>query len=290
MFFYKTNFTRPVYYQKLRKRMWTLLVPYLFWNILCLVFYYMAFRLPILSAWFQGADYNFNYILSALWGKMDEQSNMTYPIAYQFWFIRDLMVCVVISPLLFRFVTKTRYYGVILLGICWYLGYYLPYIGLRGFSTIAIFFFTFGAWFSIHCKNVLDIFRKLKYWPFLYIPVAILDLCTKREIYNLYIHHAGILLGIIVCFTGTAYLLEKGKIHIIPFLSSASFFVFAVHDPWLLMQIRKILFKLIRPESDMVLTLLYFGVVVLVIAIALGTYYLLRRYLPRFTAFITGGR
>ncbi len=250
----------------------------------------MASRLPILSVWFQGADYNFKYILSALWGKMDEQSNMTYPIAYQFWFIRDLMVCVVITPLLFRIVTKTRYYGVILLGICWYLGYYLPYIGLRGLSTVAVFFFTFGAWFSINCKNVLNVFRELKYWPLLYIPVAILDLCTKAENYNLYIHHAGILLGIILCFTGTAYLWEKGKIHIVPFLSSASFFVFAVHDPWLLMQIRKILFKLIRPDSDMVLTLLYFGVVILVITIALGMYYLLKRYLPRFTTLITGGR
>lgn len=175
--------------------------------------------------------------------------------------------------------------------ICPYLGYRLPYLDIRGFSTLSLFFFMAGAWFSVTQKNVTVELGKLGYWPFILYPlIALVDLCTKEESYNIYINKIGILVGIVFCFNLVSRLLNAGKIKTIGLLSSASFFVFAIHDPWLLSQIKKILFKLFRPESDIMLTFLYFAIVAIVVIVALVIYYFLKRIFPRFTTMITGGR
>ncbi|MDR0415132.1 MAG: hypothetical protein LBH84_06930, partial [Prevotellaceae bacterium] len=74
------------------------------------------------------------------------------------------------------------------------------------------------------------------------------------------------------------------------FLASASFFVFAIHDPLMLRESKKILYALFNPQSDLLITALYFLIVLAVALMALGLYYLLKRLTPKFTTVITGGR
>lgn len=288
LFFYKVeNFNTPVYLSKLRKRFKTLLIPYLFWNLLFVGLYILVNHLPYVNQFFAGKEHN---MVDVLIGAVDEKGTMTYPLAYQFWFIRDLIVCVVLSPLLYWIVTKTHHLGIILLGIGWFVGYQIPYIGIRGFSTTALFFFSLGAWFSCHRKDLIATVRDLKWIAFIYPVLVIADLLTKEQQYNDYIHNAGILAGIVFCFLLVASLIENNRIRTVPLLSSASFFIFAVHDPWLLSQLRKLIFMAVHPESDIAVTLLYFAVVIIVVAIAVGLYYIIKRLMPSFTALITGGR
>lgn len=288
LFFYKVEtFDTPAYLAKLRKRFKTLLVPYLFWNLLFVGLSFLVNHLPYIKQFFAGKELD---MADALIGTLDEQGAMTYPLAYQFWFIRDLIVCVVLSPLLYWIVTKTHHLGIILLGIGWFAGYQIPYIGIRGFSAAALFFFSLGAWFSCHGKDLIAIVRDLKWMAFIYPVIVIIDLFTKKLPYNSYIHHAGILAGIVFCFLLVAYFIENKRIRTVPLLSSASFFIFAVHEPCLLTQLRKIIFMAVRPESDLTFTLLYFVIVILVVAIAVGIYYIVRWLMPSFTALITGGR
>lgn len=291
LFFYKVEtFNNSTYLQKLKKRFKSLLVPFLFWTTFFLIVYYLMAHLPIVSKFFSIPEYTSEYILSSYWAQPNEEGTMTYPLAYQFWFIRDLIVCVIISPILYYIVTKAKYLGIIFIGIAWFVGLSIPYLGIRGFSTAAIFFFTLGAWCSVHKFNLVTISRQLKFFGYGYPIIAIVDLLTKETPINPYIHEIGILSGIILCFLIVSYLLEERKIHPIPLLSSASFFIFAIHDPWLLRQIKKVLYILIKPESDLTFTLLYFIIVSLVVIIALGIYYLLKKIAPSFTAIITGGR
>jgi hypothetical protein len=120
--------------------------------------------------------------------------------------------------------------------------------------------------------------------------IAIADLLTKEYDGNVFIHKIGIIAGIVFCFNLTAYLLEKKRIKTYPFLSAASFFVFAIHDPFLLQVLKKLIYRFFNPESDVVITGLYFLIVIVVVLAALGIYYALSRFLPKFTAVITGGR
>lgn len=291
LFFNNVSFDRKEYRRKMHSRVRTLLIPYLFWNISFLVFYYIVSHLPGLSAWFSGTIYTWDYILSALWGQMNENGTMTFPIAYQFWFIRDLMVIVIMTPLIYWLIRKARNYGVIFIGLLWLWGFAIPYIGIRGFNTAAWFFFMAGAWFSINRKNVIEEFRRIGRWIYLlYIIIVAAYLSVADNAYDEYIGKLSILVGIVCCFKLVDYLLDKKSLKVLPFLSSASFFVFAIHDPWLLSQIRKVLFKIFSPQSDIALTVLYLGLVLIVVAIALILYSLLKRMFPHFTAVITGGR
>lgn len=287
-------FDQNCYFSKLKKRAKTLLVPYLFWNIAFLLFYYLASHAPVLSSWFQGRTYDMDFILSALWGIPPEAtatSEMTYPIAYQFWFIRDLMVTVILTPLIYCLIKYLKVYVVVLLGLLWYLKLWPAALEFHGLSSAAFFFFTLGAWFSINGKNLIEEFAKIKYSVFIIYPViALVDLFTKGMDCNVYINYLGILSGILFCFDLVSLNLGKGKWRVFKFLSASSFFVFAIHDPWLLAQIKKLYFKVFLPSTDTQLTVAYFIVPVFVILFALGIYFLLKKSFPRFTQLITGGR
>lgn len=287
-------FNKDCYFAKLKKRAKTLLVPYLFWNIAFLLFYYLASHAPVLSSWFRGRVYDMDFILSALWGVPPGEgatSEMTYPIAYQFWFIRDLMVTVILTPLIYCLIKYLKIYAVAFLGVLWYLELWPAALQFHGLSSAAFFFFTLGAWFSVNGKNVIEEFAKIKYLVFFIYPIiALTDLFTKGMSYNVYINHLGILFGLLFCFNLVSLNLNKGKWKVFKFLSVSSFFVFAIHDPWLLSQIKKLYFKVFLPDTDVQLTVAYFIVPVFVVLFALGGYYLLKRYFPRFTQIITGGR
>ena len=79
-----------------------------------------------------------------------EPGGMPMPINYPLWFIRDLMVLVVFSPLVYAMVRYLRQYALALLGFLW-----LIYDGVSspGLSPTAWFFFSLGAFYSVHRRN-----------------------------------------------------------------------------------------------------------------------------------------
>jgi surface polysaccharide O-acyltransferase-like enzyme len=277
------GFTRQTYLKKLKTRGKTLLIPYLFWNIATILILYVARNTPALAGWFNNKpEYSCWYVLQSLWGHI---------AAYQFWFIRDLMVAVILTPGIFLYIRKTKIYGVLLLGVLWFFNWWFGYAGTHGLSITAIFFFTAGAWFGINKRNLIDNMGKVKHAAFvLYTLLVFADLLTKQYDANLFIHHAGIIVGIVFWLNLVAHLLQTGKIGVNRFLASASFFLFAVHDPLLMSKIKKVLYVTFNPQSDLAITSLYFLIVLVVVFIALGLYYLLKRYMPKFTTVITGGR
>lgn len=288
LFFYHTEWSAGSYKYKLNRRVKTLLIPYLFWNFLVLILYFIAQSLPGISGLFSGVnklirDYDTIDFFNAFWGIGEHGM----PIVYPFWFIRDLMVVVLFTPVVYTFVKYGRKYGVMLLGVMWYFGWWFDIIG---FGVVSFFFFTAGAYFSINKLNIILIFRKLFVLSAILYPLlALADLLTKSYEFNHYIHDMGIIVGIVFLFNLVSYYLEKGKIATSGFLASAAFFVFACHEPWLTL-IRKILFKILKPETDTLMTVLYFLSPALIIIITLSIYALLKRYLPKFTQVITGGR
>lgn len=288
LFFLNVDFSKEIYLHKLRSRIKSLLIPYLFWNISFLLLYYIVSRIPMAENWLKGVEYTPQFILSSLWGRAST-TPMTYPIAYQFWFIRDLMVVVVLTPVVYLLIKYTKLYGLALFCMLWYLQWWPAYLQNHGLSITAWFFFYLGAWFSINKKNLAETFGKAAVPVFLLYPIlAVWDLYTKGTSYNPYINAAGVLLGILFFFNLTSHYIGKGSWKTNMLLSGSSFFIFAIHDPWLLSQLRKIGFKVLQPQTDGMLTLLYFLIPILVTIIALGIYVLLRRCTPSFIQLVTG--
>lgn len=288
LFFFKVqSFTKSLYLDKLRKRFKTLLIPYIFWNLLLYGAVALAGMHPMTKTLVSDYDYS---LFEAFIGKPNAAETATYPLVYQLWFIRDLIVCVIISPLIYLIVTRMRYFGILLLGVGWFLGCSIPFIGVWGLSMVALFYFSIGAWFSCRRIDVIELVKDLKWVGILFPVVVVLDLLTKTEAYNSYIHRLEIVMGIIACFLLVTYLIEHYDLKAVPFLSSASFFIFAVHDPWILWMLRKSMFVVFQPTSDIAVTLLYFAVIFVVVMVAIGIYWILKRVMPGFTSLITGSR
>jgi surface polysaccharide O-acyltransferase-like enzyme len=282
-------FTKRDYLRKLKSRGKTLLIPYLFWNITTFLIHYTAQYIPALDGmrFRHRAGYDLQDLPEALWGSGD----FPHPIVYPFWFIRDLMVIVLLTPVIYFYLKKTGVYGVLLLGALWFFNRWVDFPGSYVLSISVIFFFTAGAWFGSNGRNLMDEMSRVKYTSFiLYLLLVAVDLLTKQNAFDPFIHNAEILVGITCWFNLADYLLRTGKAGVNRFLTSSSFFLFAVHEPFLLTPLRKLLYAVLRPQSDLLITALYFLIVFVTVLIALGLYCTLKRFMPAFTAIITGGR
>lgn len=296
LFFYKVgSFTKQTYCQKLKKRARTILLPYILWNLLVVLFFFLS------QSFFPGlmsgknkliCDYEISDWLWAFWNTNMINPPTTadegaFPICYPFWFIRDLMVVMLFSPLVYFLVKKLRHYAVVCLGALWLFGWWFDVVG---FSLTAVFFFSTGAYFSIHGKNFVEIMKPfLAASAVLYILITLIELCFRGEAWCSYLHAMGILIGIVLAVTLSAHFLEKGMWHANALLSDSSFFIYAYHAMPLAFII-KFLFKMIQPHTDGMVLALYVFCPLITILVGLALYYLLKKYLPAVTSVITGGR
>ena len=154
----------------------------------------------------------------------------------------------------------------------------------------AAFFFSWGAFYGIRGLNPLNRIHKL--WPvaLIYLPLAIADALTKGWEYNIFIHKAGILLGIVAIFYIATRLVECGKFGAMASLAGSSFLVFALHT-LVIDDIGKVFFTALHLPINMgTLLLLYFIVPSFTILFCLGMYLILKRIAPSLCNLLTGGR
>ena len=293
LFFYKVDFDKTVYKKKLRSRSHTLVAPYLIWNFIGFLILLIQMHPKFLSLFPLLRDYRIDIseFLSYFWMKelpTDPPGGLSMPINYPFWFIRDLIILVLVTPVIHWCVKRMKYVFVILLGAVWFfdLG---EYIGFPGLSHQSIFFFPLGAYLSICRLNFVELARKAKWSPYLYAIFAFADTFTKREPYNYWFHNIGILVGLIAVVYITSLLLEKDKIKINKLLCEASFFVFAAHGLFI-SKFMKALVMTVHPQSPFVVLFIYFFVPVATILICLGMYKVINKLMPNVARILTGGR
>ena len=292
LFFYHTDFDAQTYKRKLKSRARTLLIPYLIWNFMAFLYATIKY-LPAFHSVFPGlVDYPFtlqNFFPEVFWAKTNSiECIRFYPLDGPFWYVRELMVMVIFTPVVYWLIKKVKWIPVLAFGVLWYIGI-LGEGNVPGACTVAMFFFSVGAYLSINKINPLTFLSKLQWLPLLYLVMAIADTVTKGASYNTHIHKMGILVGILSCFLLAANGLKSGRLNTNKFLSEGSFFVFAAHglfvgDMW------KVLFVIVKPSSAISYTIIYFLTAIITTALCLFVYRLLKRYLPRVAAVVTGGR
>lgn len=306
LFFYSKDFSGDVYKQKLKSRLRTLLIPYILWNVIAILWQLKCF-LPGISAFYLPIEVqisplrvlstflcNYNGIFVnahyAGW------RGIIIPIDGPLWFVRDLMVMVLLTPLFHWLIKKT---GILLIGInalAWFLSplFVSKDSPIECYISILVkvsFFFSWGAYYSIGKKNFVMRFQRMKYVPYMYVFVAIADVLTNGMDYNFYIHKVGILLGVVSIVLITSYLLENKMVKVNHTLAHSSFFIFALHY-MIISVIGKMAFVMLHvsDNNSYEMLALYFGTAILTILICLGLYVLLRRCTPRVCNVLTGGR
>lgn len=104
-FFGKTSFSRETWLTALKKRFWTLFVPFVLWNIIAACFTIAFCHIKGLPSGLNFMRIFLNEGNPSTW--MDVFGNthtLCYPLDIPLWYIRDLIVLCVCSPIIYLFV------------------------------------------------------------------------------------------------------------------------------------------------------------------------------------------
>lgn len=280
LFYRNFSLTRETYFSKLRSRVGTLLIPFFFWNIFTYAFFAAAQSLPQTSQYFTGSVARIAGLdpmesAAAILGIGRE------PISYQFWFVRDLMVAAVISPLLFSSLKRVPKTTLIASLLVW--------IGFNDSpSAEGFFFFVVGAAAAVHDVDlfVLDIYGRL--FAVCYLPLVLIDVALWNG-HVTCLHMVSMTFGVVAILYASKFLAARdATAKPLIKLSGASFFVFAAHEP-LLTVCRKLVAKVLLAPGPMMGLIYYVVVPALIIYILVQICWALRRVAPRVARMVGAG-
>lgn len=304
VFFLGIELTKEKYIQKLKNRVKTLLVPYLIWNIIAVLLFLLRF-LPCFSSLFPNIhkirlDFSLPAILGTFWNanegifiqpiSVDEVvSNSIYPQDVPLWFVRDLMIVVLCTPLLYEMLKRTRYYLVLGLGILWFgLAYWdLGYVNQL---LTAFFFFSWGAYMSVNKKDMMNEFGRFFRGSMIFYPLLALLFVVSVHYFpsaSDTIKRLNVFVGLFFAYNVSAWLLTHHICKVSSFLASSGFFIYVTHT-LICGELLKLLFFVFRPATDLSMLCVYVLTVAITVASLLLVFYLLRRYMPSFLKVIAG--
>lgn len=273
---------------KIKKRGKTLLLPYILWNIIALIAYWLyenAQGNPI-SLLQEFSHYGGVRMFWSVQGGIPI-SSQAYPVDGPLWFIRDLIYFIIITPLIHLFVKWARCFGILALTIL--------FLATNRIIPEGFLFFVYGAYLKISEKNIIEVFWAKRHALYL-VSLTLLALLFFEQLYfNLdfgkkIVKFFFITSGIASSFCGAAWLLNNEKTHVIPFLAGSSFFIFAAHEVLILQKVVAPFVHTILPSGQGWNCLDFFIVPAFAICICLGLLYLLERLLPRTATLLTGNR
>ena len=279
-------YSQKSYSQKLKSRVKTLLIPYLFFNglILCGYLCMVSLGKPIFILDKDLAEYSVVDYLRAFWDRGSWSHGNGSPLLCPLWYIRNLMILVLLSPAFYYIIRYTKLIFPLVIGFLWINSYDSAY----SFQSLTMF--SLGAYFPICDKNPMEIFEKKR---FIFISVFILF--ATMDFLHLFvtipfalpIHRLSLIANVffVLCFLGDY--LHCHQLYS-SFLSKSSFFIFCIHYP-LTICLRPI-FMIINESPDIVLVFTYIFSVIIITLLCIVVYKVLIGIIPLFMGIITGSR
>ncbi len=288
LYFLSYQNTTNDYIIKTKKRLKTLVLPYLlmsFFIVLCYTF--------ILDPLF---GHYINKSINIFHNSITDTLKVIFidPLPYQLWFLRDLILLILLAPFIHYLFKFLKVYFIFILVLLW-----LPITSFSFyiFSNEAILFFSLGAYLTTQQDILL---QKRKGNVYYLITLVWLLALTIKSIVNIKLginnEISDILLKISIIMGGISIwslydisIKSETPSKILFTLSSYSFFIYLIHEPLLLSTFKKISNVIIR-KNELFLPFFYFFnaiiTIILCIIIAKG----LQKYTPKLYSIITGGR
>lgn len=284
LFYNSFDFTMGGIIKKFKKRFNNLCIPYFFWSILGMLFILLLQLIPWSKNFFTKEliiHYSFSELLLTIF---------LNPIPYQLWFVRDLIMLTICSPIIWYLTQFTRGAWLIILVVLWIVA---PKT-FELFSNEALFFFSAG------CALVLDkdglIYHKFsKDFTYLFLALWLLTLLLisylltlKQDVFIVnMLNNLGIITGILSIwslydFLNQEYLIKYSA------LFGYSFFIFVFHEPLLTILIKGMFY--ILGKTDFSSLLIYIVAPLVAIGVSILVRYFLKRCTPRLYNFATGDR
>lgn len=239
------TFNQNVYRQKLWRRIKTLLIPYITWNLL------MAAKLKMFS-------------LSIFWT----------PANMPLWFLRDLMIVSLLTPIIYIGVKKLGYWLFVLLLPIYLTGIWAIQPGLNPY---AISFFTLGAFLSIREMNLIDTCLKLEKSAYtLTIVLALVMILSYPSVAYSLLLLCFRVVSVMAAFCLAYRIFSRTDKRIPKTVCDASYFIFLAHYVFFFSLIDDTFFSLFGMSTPS-LCIHYLLCPLLKVAIFIATYYLYRK-------------
>lgn len=285
LFFLGFTWSWQAYRGKLASRVRTLLVPYLFWTMLGVLIAYIGQSIPAVRAYFTSggpliADYTMFQLINAVLGITSA------PESYHFWFIRDLMLLMILSPLIVIILRHAALPFIVALFLLWITSTWPIYAP----DVVGMLFFSVGACVALRGSSLFALDRYGSWFVLTYLPILLADVIWNDAAFNTGLHRSGIVVGLVAVL----YLSKRALTHArltstLVWLSGMSFFVYAAHVP-LLGIVRTIAYRYLPLDRPYTILLLYLLLPMMVIIFLVGLYQVLARLTPQALRVVTGGR
>lgn len=286
-FFLTYKNTLSSYTAKLKSRIKSLAIPFLFWSILMFLLFYVAQSISFTKSYF--ADES--TLVTNLNAMGVLQKVFIMPIPYQLWFIRDLFLLVLISPLIYLLTSKTKGFWIIVLVFPWFLNADIPLL----FSYEPLLFFAFGSFLAIITPQLtlISVTKKTAVLLLLLWVILVITRTTLLAYYDMPllqngIHKTGVLIGIMAFWLSFDHLFDLKSSPTNQSFYRFSFFLFCFHEPFLTIT-RKVLLKMLG-KSEASLIMIYFGAAAFIIFTSIILGMIIKKHLPKVYSFTTGGR
>lgn len=295
LFFLGGNFSLGKYFNKVRNRIKSLLIPYVIWNSIAIIMLLILLSSSFTSMMRYGdyIDFSVSNLLSCYWiydGNLAGVNipSSTAPLNMPLWYVRDLMLLIVISPAIRWFLKNT---GVVFLmiacGLWIYTSVETPQIY---YPWEGMFFFSSGAYFSINGREISTVVGRnlIPYSLFYFVFSIALTIGGYYDVDNIfYIKFPNIILGLLFFVSFFERISHGNLINRMRKYFGCAFFIYLSHGLINSKFIKMMIFA-VKPDNDteciFVLLFSYFSNILLLYAI----YKLLERFYPRVLNLITG--
>lgn len=270
------SFSGSVYLSKLRSRVRSLLIPYLIWNILAAALF--IFKVRILG--FDGYDVIVDdhiRVVPFLRGFWDLNSG--YPYDFAFWFIRRLMILVVLSPIAWL-IAYNRWMIFVMFTIL--MAFNIDLYGLEYFSLGAVF-----ARQDLKLSRYSGVGVAMLFFIVTVFMVSAMNL--EWIIWRMMVIRN--LLGALVFLSCSRFITGCGILsgRIGKSLVSSTFMIYGVHSLYPTL-VRRLFAELIGVRSTAGCLATYFLTWCVLVVTSWLVYLLLRRFMPGVLSVMTGGR
>ena len=277
------NWDWNLYGQKLRRRVRTLLLPYIGWNL----FHIVHLSWPTLMKIFSGQR-----TIDSLWALLNKLGGfrmifdshlnrpvptnifgipmeVTGPVLMPLWFMRDLMIIILFAPLVYWLLKKFGRWVVAILAACFVLNLWFP---IHGTSIYCTFWFTLGSYFAVSGRDPVQSISRYSHiaYPIAATSVFLLawlrawhgapDTFGIRLVYIVYAFSS-----VISAFGIASAVCRKTTFRFPPWLVHATFFIYCAHI-FMRKQVLTLIYSLISAPGYPMLIVIYCLVPILTVA------------------------
>jgi fucose 4-O-acetylase-like acetyltransferase len=287
------------YKQIADKRVKTLLYPYLIWSAVGLLLTYVLEFFPytrnvVAATHMMQIDNTRLLIHQYYWYEVIARW-IFFPVSYQLWFIRVLLIYNLAYPLLRWCIThplfKKIFFSVAIL-------FWLATGGLILIEGEGLLFFSLGIWMLKTNFNIDESGKWLtpKYWMIVFVGLSAIKTLLAFtanfngvEIVLLIMHKLVVVSGLIFAWYGCNSLVKycMSKKWFV-WLCAFSFMIYVLHAPLVVYATKAIFLQIDNWYAYRLLTYIVLPFCLIVLTVIFGA--LLRKFLPKLYSFVTGGR